>query len=670
MQTKDMLVRRGYLLASPVLESEEMAAYYAAKILSTFGVLVDKPHLVNEQHVRDLSELFHIEVPKSFYANPQDTKHFSRVELLLEQIVSYMRIEWVDGVDSTDPETFKRIELFKKALPDYEEGKEVEFRNYQILDTMEAIDVLKEIGANLATYTRPFSETERDEYLLLYKAELLDEQSQLLKSKDNAIEMLKLTKDVVFSGSLDQKDVVKLSVDLIGETKEISYDSEQRELLLLALTNCRPVPLTKKQSKFFNQLSKKLLKNPKLTNNDKSPYKAVVPLLNDAAIGGPKVLEAAKIFAKNGSLLERNLVWLLSRAESSEIQDIMDLVKVKNPIVGIQLLQTLTSKTQGPRVFKFYNDRKIKSHIETDKEYKYRKTVLSEGVKKEVKKAIYEKIDQYYLDLPKLGKVFVSDIFDKMPLPLNTSASGSGLDVYPVGTRVPITEDFIRAFIHWDGPYDVDFSISLFDQMGKEKGNMYFGNYSNKEFGNDILFSGDDRSNKGAEYFDINLDGLKRRGISFAVLSANGYRDKFNKGETFAGLQYKKDLETQAWSPKNIKFQTRITGDSHAFQIFGIDLLTMEIVVINQTIESGNRVVTDSDLEGIKHLMDADFAKLFNVKRLLTLRATEIVDNPADADVVFDREYIQAKPTEEDVEFVKQTVIRPSDIEKIVSIIK
>ena len=150
----------------------------------------------------------------------------------------------------------------------------------------------------------------------------------------------------------------------------------------------------------------------------------------------------------------------------------------------------------------------------------------------------------------------------------------------------------------------------------------------------------------------------------------NGYISSFNKGETFAGLQYKNDLETRAWSPKNIKFQTRITGDSHAFQIFGIDLLTMEIVVINQTIESGSRVVTASDLEGIKHLMDADFAKLFNVKRLLTLRATEIVDNPADADVVFDREYIQAKPTEEDVEFVKQTVVRPSDIEKIVSIIK
>ena len=50
----------------------------------------------------------------------------------------------------------------------------------------------------------------------------------LLKSKDNAIEMLKLTKDGVFSGSLDQKDVVKLSVDLVGESKEISYDSEQR----------------------------------------------------------------------------------------------------------------------------------------------------------------------------------------------------------------------------------------------------------------------------------------------------------------------------------------------------------------------------------------------------------------------------------------------------------
>ena len=227
---------------------------------------------------------------------------------------------------------------------------------------------------------------------------------------------------------------------MIGEQKTISFTIDQARILRVAIQNCYSTSLTKKQAKFFTQLTNKIGKRVRV-DNSRSPFKKA-----KALIDAGRVVEAAKVFAKNGSLLERNLVWLLARAKISEIQQIVDLIKVKNPIVAIQLLQALTETTQGPRTFKFYNNRTVKNHRETPEEVKYRKTILSKGVKDELKAGIYRKIDEYYMNLPKLGKVFINDEFKDIPLPFNTSASGAGINVMPVVSRMAITRDNIRAF--------------------------------------------------------------------------------------------------------------------------------------------------------------------------------------------------------------------------------
>src|SRR5690554_3234843 len=184
LRTEHILVKRGYLLAPMEMEVNK-ASYYSAKLLNTFGVLVDKPHKVVADHVQLISEFYGEEVPESFYSNPQDLKYFTTTELFLEQLVSYMNIELIDGVFSEDPETFKRIELFKKALPNYKEGEEVVFRNYKIIEADEAVKVLKQIAEDLALYTRKWSESESEEFNFLFKNGYVSEDI-LVKSKDNA----------------------------------------------------------------------------------------------------------------------------------------------------------------------------------------------------------------------------------------------------------------------------------------------------------------------------------------------------------------------------------------------------------------------------------------------------------------------------------------------------
>jgi hypothetical protein len=657
---KMILVRRGYLLAQSKAENEQWAAFYAAKLLNTFGVLVDRPKQVTEDHVHLISKFYGVNIPKSFYANPQDLKYFTTTELLLEQIVSYINVELVDGVFSEDPTTFERIDLFGKALPNYKEGEEVVFRNYKIITLAEADTIMKQIAEDLSLYTRKWSETESEEFQWLFDRGYVNK-TLVLKSKDNAIEMFEKTYLDQFAKSLDQKDVVKLSISMVGEQKELNFTTEQAKILRVAIRNCYATALSKKQAKFFSQLTNKVDKRIR-TDNSRSPYKKA-----KALIDAGRVVEAAQVFARSGSLLERNLVWLLSRAKFSEIQAILDLVEIKNPIVGIQLLQTLTRDTNKPRTFRFYKNRLVKNHVETETEVQNRKSVLSKGIKEEVTTGIYRKIDEYYMNLPKLGRVYVSDEFKNIPVPFNTSASGSGLDVMPVGSRMDLAESKIRAFVYWKGIYDIDSSMSFIHRDGTVQ-ELGFWNYSEKLFGNDALHSGDDRSSNGAEYIDLDLDGLVQRGYEFAVFGINAFNGNFTQGETFSGFQFKKDLNTKVWKPNNIRMKVQISGKSTAFFTFGVDLVNKQVVVLNQMSSSGERVLRQKDVEGIKLLLDKSYVDLFNVARIARLRAEEVVSDASVADVVFDRNYIT--PTLNEEETKEQKVIRPSDVEKMVALLK
>lgn len=657
MTNEKILLKRGYLLSQS--EVDENAVYYAAKLLADFGVVVDKPNKTTKNHLKTVSGFYDKVIPNSFYSNPQDLVNYSVEELYLEQLVSYFRVECVDGIYSDDPETFKRIELFKKAQTNYEEGEEIVLRNYMIIDPLESIKILNEIGKDLASYTRAWSEEETQEFETLYEAKIIAE-NVFLKSKDNAIHMFQKTLDGQFAKSLDQKDVVKLSVDMIGEVKRLSFTKEQEVLLKLALRNCRKTNMSKKQAKMYNQLKKKLLGEDKTESNAKSPYRIARKLISE-----DKVYEAAVEFSKYGSLLERNLVWLLSRAKINDISRILSLIEANNPIVLYQLLESLTTNVgnTAPRTFLYYYNKKVRKYVETADEVRKRKSRLSLGIVNEVEKVLLDKIKDFYRNLPKLGKVYVGEGFNKIAVPLNTSASGGGLDLLPAGSRVPLTEDHIRIFTYWEKIYDVDASVIFInDKQGSD--NIGYWNYSSKPFGDDVLHSGDDRSNSGSEFIDIKIDELVKRGYKMAVFNLNGFSDRFSRGECFAGYQNKKDLNTTAWKPNNISLKIKITADSNYFTPFAIDLETKEIIIINEAIHSNRRTFDPKDATYEKYI-NSKMLSIFNVRDIIELRATEIVSDPKEADIVYDRDYVTPIDLEKE-----QKVVRPNHIEAFVALNK
>ena len=100
-------------------------AYLNAFLLSNFGIVVDKPELLTKEMVKDISDVYKLNVPKSYFANPQDTKFYTADELLIEQCISYFLAYGAED---------SHVHIFDKELPEYPVGQEIKIREFKILD--------------------------------------------------------------------------------------------------------------------------------------------------------------------------------------------------------------------------------------------------------------------------------------------------------------------------------------------------------------------------------------------------------------------------------------------------------------------------------------------------------------------------------------------------------
>ena len=98
---------------------------------------------------------------------------------------------------------------------------------------------------------------------------------------------------------------------------------------------------------------------------------------------------------------------------------------------------------------------------------------------------------------------------------------------------------------------------------------------------------------------------------------------------------------------------------------FGIDLETNEVVIFNMLLDSEDRVVSGALKDTVMKYLSASSLDL-NMGLVATYRASEIVDDPTQADVVFDANYVETIDPE--VGKAVQKVIRPYEVEKLVGL--
>jgi hypothetical protein len=658
-----MLISRRMLVADTIPTKSAFrleGAYLNAFLLANFGIVVDKPELLTKEMVKDISDVYKLNVPKSYFANPQDTKFYTAEELLVEQCISYFLAYGAED---------SHVHIFDKELPSYPVGNEIKLREFRILTPDEAEAELREITKAYAAYKRPWGLDEQNEFIALYEAGYYFMDQMPILCGDNAIFMLE--RDPKFAQFLFKKDLVKLSIQAFGEQKSFdtvkctgsSYRDKQFSKSLADIASYIPYvkdcPMSKKQAKYFNKLIKLTNASVKKVDNKQSPNRLALEKLNSG-----DVLEAARIYAKSGSLLERNLKFLLSRANPMEAVQILGMLSDKNPAVLYQLMSTVTADTEDARTFAFFAKNRVKSHTETEYEARWRKSRLNDATKKLVHDVCFDKIADHYRAAERLGKVYIAPNFYKVAMPVNTSASGRGIDVPATGTRLPINGTKIRSFVHWENAFDID-SSTIYEHADGKLSALNFCSYSRSNFDGAARFSGDITGAKGTEYFDLDLESLKTQGIKRVVFTFHGYCSTLNSGDIYCGYQVKEDFNTQAWDPKNIELKIHVKGEKRAYVAFAIDLETMEIIVLNLMRDDDSRVVSSKDFESIAAFMDP--AKLELNMGLIASWRGEVVDTPEEANVIFSDDYIvkEVEVTECEVPVPAPVVIRSFDIEKL-----
>ena len=655
-QLKQILRTRHYLVTDGTINSSKQA-YFNAYLLANYGIIVDHPELLTKEMTNQIDEEFHLNIPQSFYNNPQDTKYFTCDELLIEQIVSYFAY----GSD------IGRIELFKKDLPEYVVGDELKLRTFYIIDEEEAHRILYEIMDSLCGYTRPFSEDELKEFCALFVSGHYD--GAEIKCKDNIFTLLPFNES--FARFLDKKDIVKLSIQKFGDGaifkgvknnphawKVIKPHLDELATYIPYVKHC---PMSKKQAKYFNKIVSLCgIKVPQMSNIE-SPDKLALALMDDNDIIG-----AARVYAASGSMLERRLKMLLSRANPIEAVEILEMIPASNPVVLYQLMSNLSKDDNEARTFTYFYNNMVRTHHETEYEAKYRKSRLNENTRKLLADVCLRKIREYYRSLTNLGKIYIADNFYKLGMPTNTSASGKGIDVLPIGSRMPVNGTKVRTFVHWKHAFDIDSSLIVVDKDNNLSTMGWF-NYGNKGFGNDILFSGDITGANGAEFFDIDLEALAAKGYKYVVQTFHGYTSKLNSGEIYAGYQNKENLKTKAWDPKNIEMQFKVFGDSRACVAFAIDVQNREVIILNQILDSDDRVIRPDGFKTVEKYLQPDYLDV-NIGMIAECRG-EIVDDPMKADVVFDDTFTIGIDLADGQEVKLPTIIRSYELEKLVAFI-
>jgi hypothetical protein len=100
--------------------------------------------------------------------------------------------------------------------------------------------------------------------------------------------------------------------------------------------------------------------------------------------------------------------------------------------------------------------------------------------------------------------------------------------------------------------------------------------------------------------------------------------------------------------------QFRVKGDSRACIAFAIGIQTREVIILNQILDDDNRVVRPEGFKTIEKYLNNDYLTI-NMGQILSCRGN-LVDNPLDADIIFDDSFTIEIECVDD-EFVSNTLL-------------
>ena len=642
--------------------------------------IVSNPEWVSIDMVTTASRNLGQDVPLPFYKGfPESVLKLSLDEIVIDRLLHYIRTYGMGDFSQAGHSLFEE-EVVRKCF-----NESIEVRDFSIVSEKEAVAILQDVAGSLLASTRPLN----DAHYALVRALIEDYGYEIVECncKDTVVRLLLDIRDASYARFLKLSDVIRLVewLQLQGykskDIKKLNLRNRDRKFLTAVLdivfeggdVDARTC-LEKK--KLWKGLLHHLHYQPKndtaaqflsdIRNNEaRSVYSEFERLVNegDAQTGTRDAANLLRAEKGAGAVL-RHLDYLLSMSYPfGEIDYIIDQITSDNKILLIQLLYHYANGvSREPRVFKFQKLGMMRVYHEDGKKSIKPHSFLEENLAARVSLRVLSELERTCKGT--LGKVYVDEGMRRIALPLQEGASMGGVGTLPRGSRLPIPEGKkIRAFTYWERVDDIDLSAFAIGEGGDQ---IEF-SWRTCFYDSSIVFSGDETSgyDGGSEYFDIDIERLKKEVLPdymrYLVFCDNVFSEvPFTDCMCKAGYMVR-DIEDsgEIFEPKTVKSSFAITCASTFAYLFALDLETREIVWLNVARDSRARVAGTTSMHFLKDYLEA--TNVINLRDFACMLATEVVDNPAQADVVFSDKDV---PMREGAEQIRST-----DTERIIQLL-
>ncbi len=669
-----------HILVHYVNYGKENSFETAFALANFFNIRITRGQELAERYmIHFASEMLGVDIPEPFYRGfPSSVRQLSRDQLIYDQMLHYFRTYGSGNFTEAGYSVFE--EKFERAA--FKENCEI--KEFEIVDEAEAVKLLKQAADDMLMGSRPLNEMQL-EFLVEMRREY-DHKIDRCASKNTAIRLLIALRDVDIARFISLSDVIKLVDELLvsdyyfNDTRKLNLRNKDRKFIEKILDN----KLSDKRCRWRDCYEKKALwsgllhhihykaksENGKLfVESMRGDENRSVYSVFEAAMAAGDIRRAIDLLkeGKGSGALLRNLEYIISRIEDpSDLTYLLNESATDNTIILLQLQQKYAAaKRPGvSREFTFVRNNLIRTHKESDREIKKRRSVISEGQAKTVKAYVDEKLDK--LLRGRLGRVYVDTLMKNYALPLQESSGRSGYGVLAKGSRLKIEDGKkIRAFTYWEKVDDIDLSVIGLKEDGSAM-EFSWRTMASKQ-SDAIVFSGDETSGYagGSEYFDIDVEmfRIEYPDIRYLIFCDNVYSNvTFDRCMCKAGYMLRDLFDSgEIYEPKTVQTSFLVNGKSIFAYLFGIDLKEREFMWLN--LSSSRRTIVAGDTS-MSFLLDYfKITDTMNVYRFFELMAQELVEDPEQAElIVSDR----IKLAEGD----KRKVIHSYDHEKLITLME
>lgn len=650
---EDYFFSRGLFVADPAAVGGERHPAAALMALARFAEIrvTSHPELADLRMVEVAERNLGCDVPEPFMRGfPESARSLSPDLALFDQLVHYLRTygfgDFSEAGHSLFEKGYERVAFAENVVP----------RPFAIVLPDEAEGLLAQTADGFLASTRPLNDTSYELLVQYLRDHGLPRRR--CACKDTVCRLLIDLRDPALVDMLALSDVIRLVEWLLElrypemTLRKLNLKNQDRKLLEAVLDRLfersdldAAACLEKRRA--WNGLLHHIHYRPKCYRAEvfcrairgrevRSAYSGFERRMADGDVRGA----TDELLASKGpTAVLRNLVYLLSRCKSEEDErHVLSAAETGNKIALIQLLIFFHAYDPArPRFFKFVHLNRMRKHAETPQEALARRSSLNENVVRRVSGLL--RADLASACRGTLGKVYADEDLRRIALPLQEAASMGGPGTLPRGSRLPVAPGKkLRAFVYWEKVDDIDLSCFGIDEAGNVQEFSWRTMAGLQSDG--IAYSGDQTSgyHGGSEYFDIDPLPFCRLypDARYVVFCANVFTEGARFGDCVcrAGYMLRDEEDSgEVFEPKTVRSAFTVNCASAAAYLFAFDLVENAFVWLNVVEESGRRVAGEG---GLAFLLDyMHVTEAMNLHDLACLLATEAVDAPEKADVVF-----------------------------------